>query len=203
MLEEYNILISSIGGQGGVTLARVISRAAFTQGYRVRVGETLGMAQRGGSVESHVRFGERVYGPLIPYGSCDVLLSLEPAEALRASRYIGRKTKAIVNTVPRLPISVQLKQQKYPATEEIASILKKLMEEVYLMDAVELAERAGSAGSMNIAVLGAYMALEGNVLKIDSVKEAMATSLPSRFMKQNTAAFELGMERMRELMEKG
>ena len=200
MIREYNILISSVGGQGGITLARIISKAALSQGLEVRVGETLGMAQRGGSVQSHVRLGEDVYGPLIPDGRSDVVLSLEPAEALRVSRYVGKRTTIITNTSPYLPISVLLKETTYPKIEQITSILHRLGGRVYSIDAMELAKKAGSSRSLNIVVLGAYMSLGEPVLTPDAIKEAMASSLPGRYLGQNIRALKLGMDKMKELI---
>lgn len=200
MIKEYNILISSVGGQGGITLARIISSAALSQGLKVRVGETLGMAQRGGSVQSHVRFGEDIYGPLIPEGRSDVLLSLEPAESLRVVKYIGKRTTTIMNTSPYLPISVILNEATYPKIEEIVSILNRLGGRVYPIDAMKLAEKAGSSRSLNIVMLGTYMTLEAPILTLEAIKEAMAISLPSRYLEQNTRALNLGMEKMKKLI---
>lgn len=200
MIKEYNILISSVGGQGGITLARIISSAALSQGLKVRVGETLGMAQRGGSVQSHVRFGEDIYGPLIPERRSDVLLSLEPAESLRVVKYIGKRTTTIMNTSPYLPISVMLNEATYPKIEEIVSILNRLGGRVYPIDAMKLAEKAGSSRSLNIVMLGTYMSLEAPILTLEAIKEAMAISLPSRYLEQNTRALNLGMEKMKKLI---
>src|SRR5512136_2621720 len=101
---EHNILITSVGGQGGITLARIIAHAALKQGLDVIVGETLGMAQRGGSVQSHIRVGEGAHGSLIPRGRCNFLLSLEPSEAVRVPEYLGPSTKVILSTTPVYPI---------------------------------------------------------------------------------------------------
>lgn len=199
MIREYNVLISSVGGQGGVTLARVLSRAAFSEGVKVRVGETLGMAQRGGSVQSHVRFGEDVYGPFIPRGRSDVVLSLEPAETLRVAEYIGKRTKVVMNTSPSLPVSVLLKEATYPEIDRILTILERLGDRVYYFDAMELAREAGSRRSLNIVMLGAYATLGGSVPTLEAINEAMASSLPSRYLEQNKRALKLGVEKMKEL----
>ena len=158
------------------------------------------MAQRGGSVQSHVRLGEDVYGPLIPDGRSDVVLSLEPAEALRVSRYVGKRTTIITNTSPYLPISVLLKETTYPKIEQITSILHRLGGRVYPIDAMELAKKAGSSRGLNIVVLGAYMSLGEPVLTPDAIKEAMASSLPGRYLGQNIRALKLGMDKMKELI---
>jgi indolepyruvate ferredoxin oxidoreductase beta subunit len=199
MIREYNVLISSVGGQGGITLARILSNAGMNLGLKVLVGETLGMAQRGGSVQSHVRFGEDVYGPLIPEGRTHVLLSLEPAEALRVAKYIGKKTTIILNTSPTLPLSVMLNEATYPNPDLITSILEKLGDRVYPINATELAKKAGSSRSLNIVIMGAYMSLGEPVLTLEAVREAIATSLPSRYLEQNNRALKIGLEKMREL----
>ncbi|MDH5441780.1 MAG: indolepyruvate ferredoxin oxidoreductase subunit beta [Candidatus Bathyarchaeota archaeon] len=198
MIEEYNVLIASVGGQGGITLARILSNAALSQGLNVRVGETLGMAQRGGSVQSHVRFGGDVHGPLIPERGSDVLLSLEPAEALRVAKYIGKKTTVIMNTHPVLPTSVLLNETTYPEIDQILSILRKIGGSVHPLNALELAKKAGFSRSLNIVMLGAYVALGNQILTLDAIKEAMVASLPSRYMEQNMRALEMGIVKMRE-----
>ena len=200
MIKEYNILIASVGGQGGITLARILSNAAQSQGLKVRVGETLGMAQRGGPVQSHVRFGEDVYGPMIPKGRSDVLLSLEPAEALRVVRYIGKRTTTIMNTSPTLPIPVILNEATYPDPARITSILERIGGRVYSIDAVELAREAGSLRSMNVVMLGAYVSLGEPILTLDTIEESLATSLPSRYLEQNIRALKIGLENMKELI---
>jgi len=202
MIKEYNILISSVGGQGGVTLARIISEAAVSQGLRVRVGETLGMAQRGGSVQSHVRLGENVYGPLIPRGRSDVLLSLEPAEALRVVKYIGRRTTVIMNTFPMLPISVMLKEATYPRIEDITRRLTEIGGKTYTIDATELAKEAGAPESLNIVMLGCYMALGEQVLRLGVVMDAISSNMRGRNLEGNLRAFEMGMSKMKELISK-
>jgi len=201
MIEEHNILISSVGGQGGVTLARILSTAALSQGLKVRVGETLGMAQRGGSVESHVRFGESIHSPLIPMGRSDVLLSLEPAEALRAVRHVGARTKVIMNTAPSLPISVILGEATYPKIDEVVGKLRRIAGAVYSFDAVETARKAGAAEGMNIVVLGAYISLIEQVLTLPAVKEAISKTLPARYIQLNMKAFHAGMDKMKELLK--
>ena len=196
LIGEHNILVSSVGGQGGVTLTRVLSTAAFSKGMNVVVGETLGMAQRGGSVTSHVRVGPGVRGPMIPRGGCDVLLSLEPAEALRVAHYLGRRTRAVVNTAPSPPAFALLREARYPEAEKVIGVLKRITGVVYPIDATGLASEAGSTRSMNMVVLGAYAALEDPVLSPSSLEEVMAASLPPRFLAMNKRAFDLGYEAM-------
>lgn len=194
MVKEYNILISSVGGQGGITLARVIANAAMSQGLNLRVGETLGMAQRGGAVQSHIRLGDGVHGSLIPSGGADALLALEPSEAVRVGTYLGPDTKVIMNTVPTHPIPVMLGQATYPSLKEITSALEAIGCEVNALDATRIAREADAPRSLNITVLGAYMALGEEVLTEDAVKDALKRSLPERYLEQNLRAYEKGFE---------
>ena len=197
-MTAYNILISSVGGQGGITLARALSTAAMGMGLNVRVGESLGMAQRGGSVRSHVRLGDAVHGALIPEGKADVVLSLEPAEALRVVKYLSGDTTVIVNSSPVLPISVLLNETSYPEIGEIEALLRKVAGKVYTIPALDLAVKAGTSRSLNMVMLGAYMALCEPVLSIEAVKEALKETLPPRYLEMNMRAFEMGMEEMRK-----
>ena len=197
-MTAYNILIASVGGQGGITLARALSTAAMGMGLNVRVGESLGMAQRGGSVRSHVRLGDDVQGALIPEGKADVVISLEPAEALRVVKYLSGDTTVIVNSSPVLPISVLLNETSYPEIGDIEELLRKVAGKVYTIGALDLAVKAGTSRSLNVVMLGAYMALGESVLSIEAVKEALKETLPPRYLEMNMRAFEMGMEEMRK-----
>ena len=108
-----DILICGVGGQGTVLASRIIAAAAMEEGNRVHSAETIGMAQRGGSVTSHVRIGEEAFSPLIPFGSADLLLAFEPAEAVRNLKYLRKDGAAVVNTAPTRPVTESL--QSTPA----------------------------------------------------------------------------------------
>ena len=197
---EHNILITSIGGQGGIALARVLAHAALDEGLNVRVGETLGMAQRGGSVQSHIRIGGEVHGSLIPRGRCDVLLSLEPSEAVRAPEYLGPGTRAILSTTPVYPIPVLLKEATYPELPQLTSALERIGCKVYRVDAHGLALEADAPASLNIVILGAYAALGEGILSRESLKKAMGESLSKKFLEANNRAFEKGYEAMKKMI---
>jgi len=192
MVKEYNLIISSVGGQGGITLASVVANAAMSQGLNLRVGETLGMAQRGGAVQSHIRLGDGVHGFLIPSGEADALLALEPGEAVRVSKYLGPKTRVIINTTPTYPIPVMLGQATYPSLEEITDALEAIGCEVHAIDATRIARETEAPRSLNIAVLGAYMELGEAVLTEDAVNESLKKTLPARYLEQNLRAYEGG-----------
>ena len=106
LVGEFNIVVTGVGGQGVLTLSRVIAVWALKSGYKVRVGETLGMAQRGGIVQSYVRFGSDVESPLIEVGGADVLIALDYIEALRALGFLSGKSKVIVNSRTITPLSL-------------------------------------------------------------------------------------------------
>ena len=197
---EHNILINSIGGQGGIALARVLAHAALDEGLNVRVGETLGMAQRGGSVQSHVRIGEDIHGSLIPRGRCDVLLSLEPSEAVRTPEYLGPGTRAILNTTPVYPIPILLKEATYPELPKLTSALERIGCRVYKVNARRLALEADAPASLNIVILGAYASLGEGVLSTESLRKAMDESLSKRFLEANNKAFDKGYEAMEKML---
>jgi indolepyruvate ferredoxin oxidoreductase beta subunit len=195
---EHNILITSVGGQGGITLAKILAEAALKQGLDVMVGETLGMAQRGGSVQSHVRVGEGVHGSIIPKGKCNFLLSLEPSEAVRVPEYLSPNTKVILSTTPVYPIPVMLKEAIYPELTQIISALEKIGCKVYALEARDLASEANAPTSLNIVILGAYAALSG-LITADSLRKALRETLSKKFLEANTRAFDKGYYAMKKL----
>ncbi len=205
MIREHNILIASVGGQGGITLSRIIARAAMRMGHRVVVGETLGMAQRGGSVQSHVRIGE-VYGPLIPEGRCQILIALEPAESLRAARYLGPKSTALLNEKALPPISTLLGEASYPTLEEVIESLNRIGCRVYHLNAEQLALEAGSKRCLNVVMLGAYLAYTEaeklNIITMEAAEEAVRETVPRRYLEANLRALRLGYETLLDFMSR-
>jgi indolepyruvate ferredoxin oxidoreductase beta subunit len=199
MTKEYNILISSVGGQGGITLSRILSNAALIQGLNVRIGETLGMAQRGGAVQSHVRVGTSVYGSLIRKGGADVLIALEPSEAVRVSKYLRKGTRVIMNTEPTYPIPVMLGDVKYPEIDEVSGALEKIGCTVYKLNASKLANKADAPRSLNVVALGAYMALGEYIFESEAVESAIKSSLPERYLNDNTRAYKAGYNAIKSI----
>jgi len=198
MIREHNILIASVGGQGGITLSRIIARAAMKMGYRVVVGETLGMAQRGGPVQSHVRIGSQVYGPLIPEGRCHILIALEPVEALRAARYLSPESTILLNETVLPPVTAILGEVPYPTLREVVEALNRIGCGVYHLNAEKLALEAGSKRCLNVVMLGAYLAyMEAerlNIIAMDAAEEAVRETVPSRYLEANLRALKLGFK---------
>ena len=121
---DCDIVIVGVGGQGVILISDVLGRAAVKTGLPVRGAETHGMAQRGGSVINHTRIGCR-FSPMVPSGGADVLLALEPAEALRFGHYISKDGVALINTEPVLPVSVTMGKSVYPALEDLVAPLRE------------------------------------------------------------------------------
>ncbi|MEO2152620.1 MAG: indolepyruvate oxidoreductase subunit beta, partial [Thermococcus sp.] len=122
-MREYNIVITGVGGQGILTAANLLGWAALRAGYKVRVGEVHGMSQRFGSVIAYVRFGEDVYGAMVPEGKADVILSFEPVEALRYINYLKKGGLVFTNARPIPPVQVSMGLATYPSLEEIKKVV--------------------------------------------------------------------------------
>lgn len=194
-VEDVNILIAGVGGQGNILAARIIAKAAMRNGYQATVGQTFGASQRGGSVVSHLRIGPAVFSPLIPKGRGHVVVGLEPIETLRvAVDYLSPAGIAIVNTKPLLPVSVKSGVEKYPEIDEIVKYLKEVAREVIPIDASTLAEKAGSALATNIVMLGTLMGTKMLPVSTASVEEAIKESVPRRTINTNLRAFKFGLD---------
>lgn len=191
-IEEFNILIAGVGGQGGLTLSRIIGHAAVLEGYRLRIGETLGMSQRGGAVVSFVRFGNRVFSPLIPERDADILFGLEPIEALRNIKFVGEKTAIILNIRKIPPLIVNLGLRKYPDLEEILSFFKKITSRIHSYDFSIEAQKLGNIRVMNTIMLGAAFGLGLIPLKSKSIEQGIRSVVPRKYLELNLKAFEVG-----------
>lgn len=186
---ECDIVIVGVGGQGVILISDILGRAAVRAGKPVRGAETHGMAQRGGSVINYTRIGCR-FSPMVPSGCADVLLALEPAEALRFGHYLSGEGIALVNTLPVLPITVTTGKASYPPVNEILSPLREICREVMPMDATSLAKTAGTAQAMNVVMLGAlskYIPLSEKLLL-----DTLCDVVPRKYLEVNRRAFELG-----------
>lgn len=186
---ECDIVIVGVGGQGVILISDVIGRAAVKVGKPVRGAETHGMAQRGGSVINHTRIGCR-YSPMVPSGGADVLLALEPAEALRFAHFLSRDGVALVNIKPVLPVTVTTGKASYPSVDDILSPLATVCKDVRAMDATALAKKAGTAQAMNVVMLGSlsrYIPLPEDML-MDAISEVV----PPKYLDINKRAFDLG-----------
>ena len=138
-----NILICGVGGQGTVLASKLIAGSYMAESYRVHSAETIGMAQRGGSVTSHIRIGEGIFSPLIPEGQSDLILGFEPAEAVRNLHYLKRGGAVIVSSYPVKPVSTSLANDSYDGKEMIA-FLRENIEHTIVIDAKKRLPQSGS-----------------------------------------------------------
>jgi indolepyruvate ferredoxin oxidoreductase beta subunit len=193
---ETNILVAGVGGQGSILASHVIAEAAIMahgDKYNVRVGETFGAAQRGGAVCSHVRIGENVYGPLVGAGCADLLVALEPLEALRIGLpYLSSGGIAIVNPSAVTPVDVKVGAVQYPKIEDIEDALHRIGKKVVLIDGSYLASEAGSAKVLSVVMIGAAFATGLVPVDRESLISAISRKVPSHTVDMNIHAFGLG-----------
>lgn len=185
-----NVLLVGVGGQGTILAGRVLSRAAVSLGGEVKVSDIHGMAQRGGSVVTQVRFGPRVYSPVMAPGTADFLVAFEKLEARRWLYYLKDGGQLIVNNQELPPLPVLTGAAAYPA--ELVAEMEKLVKNMLVIDALELARQAGNVKAVNMVLMGAL----ARQLPIgrEAWEEALAASVPARFLEVNKKAFNLGWD---------
>jgi len=194
-----NIIITGVGGQGNVIASQIFASAAVQDGFYVSVGETYGAAQRGGAVMSHVRLSEETqYGPLIPEGRVHIILGFEPVECLRTVGSFGNeKTKVIVNPRPVYPIDVLSGASKYPAVEEVLKAIKELVYSVQVVEATELAKKAGDPVMQNVVMVGCLAGSGFTPVKVETLREAIKETFAKRRPEANLQAFDLGLREIK------
>ena len=185
-----DILLCGVGGQGTVLASKLIASAAMRDGNIVHSAETIGMAQRGGSVTSHVRIGEKASAPLIPLGSADLILAFEPSEAVRNLKYLKKDGVVIVNSVPVKPVTESLKSTGYDGSEMIEYLKKKCS--VIVVDAEEICSELGSSKIFNVAILGVALGTGKTGLKKEHVVAEIKERVKERFVELNLRALEKG-----------
>lgn len=192
--KKLDLLITGVGGQGAILASDIIGKAAVVSGLSIRAAETHGMAQRGGSVVNHIRLGTDL-GSMIPKKGADIMLALEPMEAVRYLDFLKDGGVIIVNTHPIIPVTVTSGLAKYPDVQEILDVLS----EKYVVKAVnanELAYEAGSRLAMNVVMVGAvsgYLPIPKEAL-LESVKALV----PKKTIEINVRAFEMGRGKIEE-----
>ena len=197
--EDLNIIITGVGGQGNVVASQIFASAAVRDGFYVSVGETYGAAQRGGAVMSHVRLSEETpYGPLTPEGRAHIILGFEPVECLRTVGGFGNeKTKVIVNPRPVYPIDVLSGMSKYPAVEEVLKAIKELVYSVHVVEATELAKKAGDSIMQNVVMVGCLAGSVFTPVKVETLREVIKETFAKRRPEANLKAFELGVKEIK------
>lgn len=188
MNQVKNILLAGVGGQGILLASEVLSEAMMLSGFDVKKNEVHGMSQRGGSVVSHVRWGEKVYSPIIPEGEVDILFSFELLETCRYLPLLRKNGRVLVNNLKIAPPAVALGQMAYP--DNIVAGLKEQFPATTVVDGLELALSVGNAKTVNTVLLGAL----SNILDLEQGiwQEALRKMIPARLLEINLKAFELG-----------
>lgn len=188
MLKPVDVLMVGVGGQGTILASKVLAAAARAVGYDIKVSEIHGMAQRGGSVVTQVRLGEKVYSPLISKGEADVILAFEQLEALRWLSYLKPEGAIIINNQQIYPVPVLAGVAEYP--EDIIGKIKERVKNVQVLDALQRSIDCGNAKAANVVLLGAM----AQKLPIEEKiwREALANTVPPRFLEVNNAAFNVG-----------
>ena len=193
-VKELNIIIAGVGGQGVVLLSDILGDASVRGGLKVRGSEVLGMAQRGGSVFSNIRVGESVESPMTAEGKCDVLIALEPTEALRNNRFLNKDSVVIVSTNKVIPSTVSIGASKYPEIDDVINKLKETAGKVFTVDAVSMAEQAGSRQSSNVVMLGSLFATGKMPFTPEIAKGIIGERFKEKIAAINYKAFDLGYE---------
>lgn len=188
--EKLDILITGVGGQGVVLASDIIGEAAVAAGYDVKKTDTLGMAQRGGSVVSNVRLGPEVRSPMIREGEVAILLAFEKLEAARWSHFLRPGGVAIINDYEQPPLSVSLGQEKYPTDVAITTALERRTERIHFIEGSRRAAELGNARTLNILMLGCLSVF--TPLAADVWRECISRRLPERLREINLTAFEKG-----------
>ena len=189
---KKDILICGVGGQGTVLASKIIASSAMAEGNCVHSAETIGMAQRGGSVTSHVRIGETASSPLLPFGSADLMLAFEPAEAVRNLRYLKKGGVAVVNTAPTVPATEALRNTGYDGTDMVDYLKDKCS--CIFVDAQEVCKPFGSAKFFNIIMIGIAAGSGKLGIERDTILEQIAARVPAKFAQSNKDAFFAGYE---------
>ncbi|HUV34422.1 MAG TPA: indolepyruvate oxidoreductase subunit beta [Candidatus Desulfaltia sp.] len=192
-MKSFKVVISGVGGQGTLLASRLLAEAAINAGLSVKIGETYGMAQRGGPVMGHIQMGGEASNPQIRKGEADALIGFEPAEAVRRGvTYLKEGGLALVNTRVTAPVEVISGLVLYPDMSEMMALLRRVTGNVKAFDATTVAEEAGDPITTNIVMLGALTASGVLPYGEDVMVETIKAGLRPQFIDLNMRAFELG-----------
>ena len=184
-----NIMIVGVGGQGTLLASKMLGYVLLKQGYDVKVSEVHGMSQRGGSVVTYVRYGEKVYSPVIDKGEADVIISFEQLEAARWVEFLKKDGVIITNTQKMEPMPVITGAAEYP--EGLIEKLTAAGAKVDAKDFLALAEEAGSSKAVNIALMGRFSTYFPDITD-EQWQDAIEKNVPAKFLELNRKAFEIG-----------
>lgn len=186
-----------VGGQGLMLVSNIIGLTCAEYGLNIRTAETHGLAQRSGSIYTHIRIGENVFSPLIPYGETDVLLGMEAIETLRYIEFLKPDGVIILNDYVWQPVQstydrVNNHEEKYIEVQEIISKLQKITSKINIINASDLALEAGNSLTTNVVLLGALSEIEGFPIPKEHLKSIIPKVVPKKAIEVNLKAFDLG-----------
>ena len=178
---EKNILLCGVGGQGTVLASRIIALSGMDAGYNAKTAETIGMAQRGGSVVSHVRISDKkIQSPIIPKKRADMIIAFEPGEAVRCLDYLKEGGTVIVNSRPQKPVTASLSGSDYDGSDCLEYLFENV-KNLTVIDGDEIEKKCGSPKVLNIALLAGAAASGELGISVDVLKEAIKKQLPEKF----------------------
>ena len=191
-----NIMITGVGGQGTVLAAKLLAQAAETRNWRVRTAETIGMAQRGGSVVSHVRLANqnepRIDAPLIAHGEADLIIAFEPAEAVRCLGYLRPGGALVSATSSVQPVTAALSRDAY-SSKPFLEYLRQTVPNCLLVDDAALIKQIGSPKALNVALLASAVAISDLGVTVEELRAAMHASVRSQFVALNDRAIDVAV----------
>ncbi|HEY9062250.1 MAG TPA: indolepyruvate oxidoreductase subunit beta [Pseudobacteroides sp.] len=188
---KFDILIAGVGGQGTVLASRLLAASAIKAGYFARTSETIGMAQRGGCVVSHVRIGDENLSPVIPFGEADLLIGFEPAEAARSIARLSPEGKCVVNTRIIKPVTASLNTVSYEV-EPILEFINKNSSHRILVDGYDLAQKSGSVKALNTVLLGVAAAAGFLPFSKEDLLNTIGENVSPKYVELNEKAFNIG-----------
>ena len=196
MSDKISIVLTGVGGQGVITAANILGKAAVNAKVNVYVSEVHGMAQRGGSVSCTVRMGN-IFGPLVASGTADAIISMEPSEALRYIQYANKETEVVTDINPVIPFTVAVGGEKYPDLDDIFKEINS-RSKLYKMDASNIAKESGALITKNIVMLGALAATDVLPFKSEILLKTILDNVPAKYKEINKRAFEGGMKAIKQ-----
>lgn len=196
MSGKTNVVLTGVGGQGVITAANILGKAAINAGINVYVSEVHGMAQRGGSVICTVRMGN-ISGSLVASGTANAIVSTEPIEALRYIQYANKKTKIITDVNPVIPFTVAVGGEKYPDLKDVFKEIKSHAE-LYKIDALKIAKESGAIITKNIVMLGALAATNILPFKSEILLQTILDNISAKYKEINKKAFQGGIKAIKK-----
>jgi len=194
MVEKQDILLVGVGGQGTILASDILGEVALQMGLDVKKTDTLGMAQRGGSVTSHLRIGEKVWAPLISLAEADIIVAFEKLEAVRWAHFIKPQGLVIINDLAIPPLSISLGTHQYPGDEEILGIFKQRTNKIHLVSGSKHAGDIGDVRTLNIFMLGLLSTALPFHIDNQLWEKSIAAFIPKKIVDLNMRAFNTGRE---------